>query len=183
MNIALSFRNFEASEHLKRYAKNRFSRLARYFPENDGLELVASFEVEKFRHKAEVVLTGESMHLSAGEESEDMYSTVDLVQDKLEAQVRRVRGRELEKRRRKGGSVRWEALAFSDSTGEEASAGEPVIVDSDNYEPKPMMVEEAAMQLATLKYEFLVFLNAETERINVIYRRKNGDFGLVDPGM
>jgi len=79
--------------------------------------------------------------------------------------------------------VRWEALNFPASAGEEGDRRKPIIVDSNSYEPKPMMVEEAAMQLETLKYDFLVFFNAEAERINVIYRRKNGDFGLVDPGM
>ncbi|HKK33499.1 MAG TPA: ribosome-associated translation inhibitor RaiA [Desulfomicrobiaceae bacterium] len=183
MKISFTFRNFEASDHLRKYAEDRFAKLSRYFPQGTDLELEAGFELEKFRHRAEVVLTGDSLHLSAGEESGDMYSAVDLVLDKLESRVRRVRGRETDKRRRESGTVRWEALNFPASAGEEGDRRKPIIVDSNSYEPKPMMVEEAAMQLETLKYEFLVFFNAEAERINVIYRRKNGDFGLVDPGM
>jgi len=180
MNISMSFRNFEASSHLKRYAEGRFAKLFRYLPGNDGLDLTASFEVEKFRHKADVVLSGEGVHLSAREESEDMYSTVDLVQDKLLAQVRRVRERELARRRSGRGDMVPPETSLEPEEPEEQ---EFVIVETEIYESKPMMVEEAAMQLAGLDEGFLVFLNAETERINVIYQRKNGDLGLVDPGM
>ena len=74
-------------------------------------------------------------------------------------------------------------LAVVISISEDASGGRvPTIIETDKYEPKPMAVEEAAMQLDALKYEFLVFINSETERPNVIYRLRNGDFGLIDPG-
>lgn len=180
MNISMSFRNFDASSHLKRYAEGRFAKIFRYLPGNDGLDLAASFEVEKFRHKADVVLSGDGVHLSAREESEDMYSTVDLVQEKLLVQVRRLRERELDRRRSgKGEVVPAEVTVEKDDSSEK----EYVIVESDRFEPKPMMVEEAALQLQSLGEEFLVFLNAETERVNVIYRRKGGVLGLVDPGM
>ena len=179
MNISMSFRNFEASDHLKRYAEGRFAKIFRYLPGNGGLDLAAGFEVEKFRHKADVVLSGDGLHLSAREESEDMYSTVDLVQEKLLAQVRRLRERELDRRR----SGKGEVIAAEVVVEKDDSAQEYTIVESDRFESKPMMVEEAAMQLQNLGEEFLVFLNAETERVNVIYRRKGGVLGLVDPGM
>jgi len=72
-------------------------------------------------------------------------------------------------------------ISAREQTGPDA--GIRTIVESDKYQPKPMPVDEAAMQLDTLGYEFLVFLNSETERVNVIHRRKNGDFGLIDPGI
>jgi putative sigma-54 modulation protein len=135
--------------------------------------------VEKFRHIADIVLTGKNVHISAREDSEDMYSTVDLVWDKLEAQMRKVRDKD--KSRRKGGSdsPRMDAGSFD----EEGGTRRPQIQKTDDFSPKPMIVEEAALQLESTDNEFLVFLNAENERVNVIYRRKTGDFGLIDPGV
>jgi putative sigma-54 modulation protein len=179
MHIALTFKNIDPSDHLKQYINSRFEKLARYVNDSEAPELVVNLQVEKFRHMAEVVLTADNVHLSAYEESEDMYSTIDLVLDKLEAQLRKMREKQKGKRRSaKGRSVRMDVISFSGETGSKTQT----IVESDKYEPKPMSVEEAAMQLSSMKYEFLVFRNSETDTINVIYRRRNGDFGLIDPG-
>jgi putative sigma-54 modulation protein len=182
MKIKFNFKNFEPSNHLKEYAHERFMKLSKYLPDSENAELQINMEVEKFRHIADVTLTGKDVHLSATEESEDMYSSVDFSQDKLEAQLRKVRDKIKDKRKKgKGKSVRMDVISFSES---EAGEREPVVEKTDHYEPKPMSVDEAAMQLDTLNYEFLVFINAEAgERVNVIYRRKNGDFGLIDPGI
>ena len=178
MNVTFNFKNFDPSDHLRQYARRRFEKLSKYL---DSADLQVNLTVEKFRHMAEVILTGDNIHINANEETEDMYSTIDLVLDKLDVQIRRLR--EKSKDRRKGGkdkSVRMDFFTYGQSeTGER----ERVIVDSDKYEAKPMNVDEAAMQLESLQYEFLVFLNSESERVNVIYLRKNGDFGLIDPGM
>lgn len=181
MNITFTFKNFEPSDHLKDYAERRFEKISKYIEDSQNMELQVNLSVEKHRHMAEVMLSGDYLHVSAYEESEDMYATIDLVLDKIEAQVRRMR--EKSKNRRKGGrgerEVRMDVISYSDSE----SGRERTIVETDNYLPKPMAVDEAAMQLDTLSYDFLVFRNAETERINVIYHRKDGDFGLIDPGV
>ncbi|BBD07574.1 ribosome hibernation-promoting factor, HPF/YfiA family [Desulfovibrio ferrophilus] len=178
MQIKYNFKNFEPSDHLRNYASTRFEKLFKYDRTENAL-LQVNLSVDKFRHKADVVFTGDELHISAVEESEDMYSTVDLVLDKLDAQVRKTREKAKDRRQARG-SVRMDVISFADS-----AAGErvPTIEESDSYEPKPMAVEEAALQLDSLGYEFLVFHNAESERINVIYLRKNGDYGLIDPGM
>jgi len=136
--------------------------------------------VEKFRHIADVVLTGKNVHISAREDSEDMYSTVDMVWDKLEAQMRKIRDKSKSKRKAGGETVRMDVISIEEDTSGRRT---PSIQETDHYEPKPMIVEEAAMQLDKTGNEFLVFLNAENERVNVIYRRKTGDFGLIDPGV
>lgn len=181
MNISFNFKNFEPSDHLRQYARRRFEKLSKYFYEKEEgtMELQVNLSVEKFRHLAEVVLTGKNVHISANEETEDMYSTVDLVLDKLETQVKKLREKSKKIRRPDKKTVQMEFISFSDSDGGERSR---TIVARDHYEPKPMSVDEAAMQLDNLNYEFLVFRNSETERINVIYHRKSGDFGLIDPG-
>ncbi|NDV19201.1 ribosome-associated translation inhibitor RaiA [Pseudodesulfovibrio sp. JC047] len=179
MNISFTFKNFEPSDHLKGYAKKRFEKVARYVSDSEA-DLQVNLLVDKFRHKADVILNSDRIHISAYEASEDMYSTIDMVLDKLEAQLRKMREK-MKSRSKKGRGnkmVHMNVLSYEDMPSDSA----PTIVGTDEYVPKPMSVDEAAMQLDALENEFLVFRNAETEGLNVIYKRKNGDYGLIDPG-
>ncbi len=180
MRIVFNFKNFDPSDHLRKYAKDRFGKLGKFMAGTPDAELQVNLEVEKFRHIADVVLTGKNVHISAREDSEDMYSTVDMVWDKLEAQMRKIRDKSKSKRKAGGETVRMDVISIEEDTSGRRT---PSIQETDHYEPKPMIVEEAAMQLDKTGNEFLVFLNAENERVNVIYRRKTGDFGLIDPGV
>lgn len=179
MNISFTFKNFEPSDHLKGYAEKRFEKVAKYVSDAEA-DLQVNLLVDKFRHKADVILNSDRIHISAYEDSEDMYSTIDMVLDKLEAQLRKMR----EKMKNRPRQARPNKMAQMNYLSfEEGGAGSaPTIVGTDAYEPKPMSVDEAAMQLDALENEFLVFRNAETEGVNVIYKRKNGDYGLIDPG-
>ncbi len=179
MEIRFNFKRFDPSDHLKSYSRNRLGKIVKYIPDNN-LFLTVNMEVDKFRHRADVVLNGPDLHLSATEESEDMYATIDLVWEKLEAQARRISEKNKGRRKKqKYPSVRMDTYHFEDG---DSGAKQPKIVASDNYEPKPMAVEEAAMQLENKKENFLVFFNADTERINVIYLQKKGVFAVIDPG-
>ncbi|HDQ40267.1 MAG TPA: ribosome-associated translation inhibitor RaiA [Desulfonatronum sp.] len=181
MEIKFTFKNFEPSKHLKGYAQERFEKIAKYLPQEAQSELSVNLSVEKYRHMAEIILVGKDLHISANAESEDMYSTIDLVLDKLEAQVRKSREKGKDHRRgQKGRSARVDFISFIQGEG---GKREQAITATDNFQPKPMSVDEAAMQLETLGNDFLVFFNAEIDRVNVIYRRKSGDFGLIDPGI
>lgn len=181
MEIKFTFKNFEPSNHLKGYAQERFEKITKYLPPDTQGELSVNLSVEKYRHMAEVLLVGKDLHISANTESEDMYSTIDLVLDKLEAQVRKTREKGKDHRRgQKDRSARVDVISFVQG---ESGKRERAIMATDNFQPKPMSVDEAAMQLETLGHDFLVFLNAEIDQVNVIYRRKNGDFGLIDPGI
>lgn len=181
MQIRFNFKNFEPSDHLRDYAEKRFEKLTKYIHDSEGADVLVNLEVEKIRQMAEVVVNADGAKFSAFEESEDMYSTIDLALDKVEAQLRKMRDKAKKKRRLEDTKpVRMDVFSYIAS-----DSGEQVrnIVKTDHYEPKPMTVDEAAMQLDTLDYEFLVFYNAENDSVNVIYRRRNGDFGLIDPGM
>ena len=178
MNISFTFKNFEPSDHLKGYAQKRFEKVSKFVSDSEA-DLQVNLLVDKFRHKADVILNADSIHISAYEDSEDMYSTIDMVLDKLEAQLRRMREKMKSRSRQgRGSKVQMNFLSYEDMASEDG----PTIVGTDTYEAKPMSVDEAAEQLNTLDNEFLVFLNAETEDVNVIYKRKNGDYGLIDPG-
>lgn len=178
MNISFTFKNFEPSDHLKGYAQKRFEKVGKFVSDSTA-DLQVNLLVDKFRHKADVILNADAIHISAYEDSEDMYSTIDMVVDKLEAQLRKMREKMKERSRQaRGNKVQMNFLAID----EEKETG-PTIVGTDAYVAKPMSIDEAAEQLNTLDNEFLVFRNAETEGVNVIYKRKNGDYGLIDPGV
>lgn len=173
MNIAFTFKNFEPSDHLKKYARRRFEKLGRFMHNSENAEMTVTLAVDKFRHKAEVLLAGDNLNLNAMEQSEDMYATVDMILDKLEAQIKKHSEKMKEKRRQPASSP---APAASEGEGKS-------IIGEDKFVPKPMFLDEAAMQLEQLSDEhFLVYLDADTSRINVLYRRKDGNFGLIDAG-
>ncbi len=181
MQIDYNFKNFEPSDHLRDYANTRFEKLQKYMKRSDNAYLQINLEVEKFRQIAEAILSADDLHLSAQEETEDMYATIDLVLDKLEVQIKKLRDKQ--KNKRKGKNTKYENISpfiFSDM---ESTENEPNLVKVDDFQPKPMDVEEAIGQLEKSVYGFLVFFNADNNRVNVIYQRKNGDYGLIDPGM
>ncbi len=181
MNISFTFKNFEPSEQLREYAEKRFEKLSKYALNIENAELQVNLGVEKTRQMADVVFTTDRVHVSAYHQSDDMYATIDMVYDKLEAQIRKIHEKMKAKRRgERLASVQTNVFSYE---ADKVGKSERTIVETNNYSPKPMGVDEAAMQLETLKYEFLVFFNSETERINVVYRRRNGDFGLIDPGV
>ncbi len=188
MNISIAFKNFEPSEHLKKYARRRLEKLGRFAGKSEQLAAQVTLAVDKFRQKVDVQLTGKSVNITAEEQSEDMYSTLDLVLDKLESQLKR----QLERLKEHGRPSRVRLKSqpeeernidvFTYSTVGEGE--ERAIVGTNNFSPEPMDVEDAAIRLDNVSdQEFLVFLNAENGRVNVIYRRRNGDFGLIDPAI
>lgn len=178
MNIALTFKNFEPSDHLRRYATRRFEKLGRFVSKAENAEMTVVLTVDKFRHKADVQFSSDAVSVSAVEQSSDMYATVDMVLDKLQTQLKKHAERMREKRR----DASKDATAVPGLAGPWIPEKGVSLVVEEVVEPKPMFAEEAVMQLNQRDNEdVLVFLNAETERVNVIYRRKQGDFGLIDP--
>jgi putative sigma-54 modulation protein len=178
MNISMTFKNFEPSDHLRNYAQRRFEKLGRFIPKAENAEMTVVLTVDKFRHKAEVQFSSDTDSVSAVEQSPDMYATVDMVLDKLEVQLKKNAERMKEKRRAMVKNMGPGELPDGDFGGDKAARR--VIVE-ESVEPKPMFAEEAAMQLEQRDEVVLIFINADTDRINVMYRRKQGEFGLIDP--
>lgn len=183
MEIQFNFKNFEPSEQLKDYARNRFDKLGKYLKREDNAYLQVNLEVDRFRQIAELIMTADDLHISAQQESEDMYSTIDQVLDKMEAQLRKLKGKQKDRRKGKLNKSAEPETGSTEPPVAEVAEAEPSVVQTDVFEPKPMDVEEAAIQLEKSEYGFLVFFNAENNRVNVVYRRKNGDYGLIDPRM
>jgi putative sigma-54 modulation protein len=178
MQITTTFRHMETSEALKSYVEEKLERVQKYIDEPVVAQVFLM--VEKIRHIAEMTITAKGITIKASEETNDMYAAVDAVLDKIERQLRRYKEKikehkpssEVEDRRVKKSIVEAESLG---------QRQEPVIIKSKTFSIKPMSVEEAVMQMDLLHKDFLVFTDASTEDINVIYRRKDGNYGLIEP--
>ena len=181
MNIHVAFKQLDSSDQLKQYAEKRLTKLSKFIPNDDNVEIFVALSVDKFRHVAEVDIRGQQLHVSALETSDDMYASIDMVLDKLEVQVKKQFEKIKDKRRdaRQVRMVRMDVISFDDVE----KPGEHHIVRSDSYEPKPLHVEEAAVQLTKSSHEFLVFINADNDKVNVIYKLRNGGLGLIDPAV
>lgn len=177
MNISFVFKNFEASEHLKKYARRRMEKLGRFFGKASGLEIAVALSVDKFRHRCEVTVTGEGLHINAGEQTSDMYAAIDLVVDKVEAQLKKKVSR-VKEQRRKTREKNIDVFTYNMEADPEEG---PEVVGTPRFANKPLYVDEALMQLEAIGSDFLVFLNAENNRINVVYRRRNSGYALIDP--
>ncbi|MDR1777128.1 MAG: ribosome-associated translation inhibitor RaiA [Desulfovibrio sp.] len=177
MNIAFAFKNFEPSEHLKKYTRRRIEKLERFFGKSSGLEVGVVLAVDKFRHRCEVTVTGEGLHINASEQSSDMYAAIDLVSDKVESQIKRQVSRVKEHRRK---TAKADIDVFTWNLDVETDDVTPP-VGAKRFAHKPMHIDEAIMQLDAVGSEFFVFFNAESSRVNVVYRRRAGGYALIDP--
>jgi putative sigma-54 modulation protein len=180
MQINVSFRHIEPSDPLKLYAEDKLSRVKRFLEE--PIEAHVVLKVEKFRHIAEVSIDAPGLHLNGAEETDDMYSSIDLLADSVEGQVKRGKNRVVRRRRATGNSK--EAAVLAEVPAEGRFAGEddeePLIIKAEQVYAKPMDLDEAVVELDVCKSEFLVFNNRRTSRINVLYRRKDGNLGLIE---
>ncbi len=174
MHITFTFRNFEESEPLKKYARRRFQKVGRFLGKSPAIDLNVVFSVDKYRQRTEVVLTGEGLNISTAEETDDMYGTIDLVTDKLESQIRKHASKSRERYKAKNNIDVYSYYL-------EEEDGKKIVSGDENFSPKPLILDEALLQLEKKNDEFLVFLNAETDRVNVIYKKRNGNVGLIDP--
>lgn len=178
MQIATTFRHMEQSDALKSYAAEKLERVKKYIDEPIAAQVFLT--VEKIRHMAEVTLTAKGITIKAAEETNDMYAALDAVIDKIERQLRRYKERL--KDHKPSTDTRSLEVQKSIVTAESIEQQvAPVIIPSKTISIKPMSVEEAVMQMDLMHKDFLVFTDSSTESINVVYRRKDGNYGLIEP--
>lgn len=178
MQISLNFKNFDSSEALRSYVQSRLEKLDKLL--DAPVEANVVLCVEKIRHIAEITLVGDKLNLHATEESESMYSSIDMATDKIKAQIKKSKEKVRERRPVSKNGIKSETLNAGDEDEEPESGSLNIIVQ--NIEYKPMDVEEAAMQFSSSKNSpFMVFTNSENGRVNVIYKLKGGNLGLVQP--
>jgi putative sigma-54 modulation protein len=179
MQIAVTFRHMESSEPLRDYAEEKLERVKKYIDEPIDAQIVLSVE-KKIRHRAEVALVAKGITIKGSEETNDMYAAIDAVVDKIERQLKRYKEKIKNHKPASGREWQVQKTVFAAESIDEGQ-GEPAIIRSHSFPVKPMSVEEAVMQMDLLHKDFLVFTDDESEAINVVYRRKDGNYGLIIP--
>ncbi|MBU3948726.1 MAG: ribosome-associated translation inhibitor RaiA [Proteobacteria bacterium] len=174
MQTSVTFKNLDPSDNLKDYISDKLDKLDKYL--DNPAEATVVFLIEKFRHIAEVNITGDRLNIYGKEETNDMYSAIDMVIDKLEIQIKKNK----QKIRKRRVNHRDKSVAEGQEIGlsEESNMGQ---IKIRNIEYKPMDIEEAVLQMDLVNDNFLVFTNARSSKINVLYRRKDGNYGLIQP--
>ncbi|MCL2818019.1 MAG: ribosome-associated translation inhibitor RaiA [Clostridiales bacterium] len=168
MKTTVKGRSFEVTPALKDYLEKRLSKFDKLM---DIDEAVVVLQVNKDRHKAEVTLLAGSRILRGEQEGYDMYACIDNVAEKLENQFGKYKSR-LRKRAR--GSKAQAAPVFE-------ALAEDAVIRTKTFSLKPMSAEEAVMQMNLLGHSFFAFTNEESNQVNVVYQRKDGAFGLLEP--
>lgn len=173
MKVIISGRNINISESLKETVQSKLEKLDKFF--HKELEAQVTLSVEKNRHIIEVTIPVNGSILRAEESTDDMYSSIDRVVDKLIRQLRKQKNK-LENRINKYETIRFENIRDEEEEEEEAK-----IVRTKRFAIKPMSSEEAVLQMELLGHSFYVFVDAETDDVNVVYKRKDGNYGLIEP--
>jgi putative sigma-54 modulation protein len=173
MQTSVTFKNIDSSDHLKSYVTEKLDRFDRLL--DNPAEANVVLKVEKFRHIAEISVSGDRMKINGKEETEDMYSAIDRVLDKLEKQIKK--GKEKVRERRTKSRLKVKMAGLTPPEGDDAVPQVKVT----HVEYKPMDVDEAILQMDLTNENFLVFTDARTDQINVLYRRNDGDLGLIQP--
>ena len=175
MRITILGKNFEISDYLREMVEKKMGKLDRYFTKDSEAQVTLS--VEHNAHVAEVTIPYEGGVIRAEESTSDMYASVDNVLDKLEKQLLRYRtkvGKNL-----RSSTIRSDF--FEQIEDNEEKDNEPKIVKVKKFAIKPMDEEEAMLQIEMLGHSFYVFENSQTGDINVLYKRKDGNYGLIEP--
>ena len=173
MRYIISGKNIDVTEGLKDSIYEKLGKLEKYFtPETD---VVVTLSVEKLRQKIEVTIPVKGSIIRAEQVSDDMYVSIDLVEEIIERQMRKYKTKLVNQMHGTGNFQK----AYMDMEGDEDEGIQ--IVRTKRFAIKPMDVEEACVQMELLGHNFFVFRNAQTDEVNVVYKRKGNTYGLIEP--
>lgn len=176
MNIQITVRNVELTDAIRSYVEKKVSKLKKYF--DQVIEIHVVLEVQKNVHIAEILVNAKGVFLKGIEKSEDLYASIDLAMDKIERQLvkykEKLKSKKLLERK-------FEEPLKLDVYEIESFNDKPVSIITKEIPVKPMDIEEAVMQMDLLNKNFFVFRNAKNSEVNVVYRRDDGNIGLIQP--
>ncbi len=180
MQIKITGRHVTVTNAIKDYALKKIEAIGIDFPRIIDAHVI--LDVEKYRHRCEVVFVcNNHIHIEAEEESDNMYASIDLCVDKLARQMRKYKTKiQRYHRHRKRPVMHVEKHILSAEGLTEHEEAEPKVIHKETFALKPMYPDEAVLQLELSPRQFLVFLNPQTEQVNVLYRRKAGNYGLIE---
>lgn len=173
MNITISGKNLEVTDGLRSAINDKLSKLERYFtPET---EVIVTLSVEKERQKIEVTIPVKGNIIRSEQVSNDMYVSIDLVEEVIERQLRKYKNKIVDKHQ-SGGKFQKSYIENDYMENEDIQ-----IIRTKKFDIKPMYPEDACVQMELLGHNFFVFCNAETDEVNVVYKRKGNTYGLIEP--
>lgn len=174
MRFVISGKNLDVSPALRQAIEQKLGKLEKYFtPET---EIIATLSVEKERQKIEVTIPVKGNIIRSEQVSNDMYVSIDLVEEVIERQLHRYKNKLTERHQDDGSNFKKEYLEKEYDTNDDIR-----IIRTKHFGIKPMYPEDACVQMELLGHTFFVFSNAETEEVNVVYKRKDGAYGLIEP--
>lgn len=174
MRFTIRGKNIEVTEGLRSAVTEKLGKLEKYFtPET---EIIVTLSVEKDRQKIEVTIPVKGNIIRSEQVSNDMYVSIDLVEEVIERQLRKYKTKIIGKHK-DGGNLRKEFIE-KENEGEEE---EVKIIRTKQFGMKPMFSEDACVQMELLGHSFFVFRNADTDEVNVVYKRKGNTYGLIEP--
>lgn len=171
MKITIRGKNIDVTEALRQYIEKRVSKFEKFL--SDTSEAIVTISTEKFTHKIDVLLKVNGHLIQAEGKTEDLYSAVDQVVEKLEKQVLKYKEKVQNKNKK-------EAIKYPSPLSEEIESVKR-IVKYKKFDLRPMSPEEAVDQLELLDKDFFIFINSFSGDVNVVYKRKDGNFGLIEP--
>jgi len=178
MRLEIRGKNIEVTDALKDYTTKRLSKLEKYIDDVKTAQVALSLEAEG--HKVEVTIPLNGVILRGEEASEDMYTSIDIVVEKLEKQIEKYKTK-LYKSYRGAGLKQTVADAIKKELDQKDTTEKFKVVRTKRFAWKPMDEEEAIMQMNLLGHTFFVFFNADSDEVNVVYKRKDGNYGLIEP--
>ena len=174
MKIKITGRNIELTEGLKDAVEEKLSKLNKYFTEDTQANVTLS--VEKERQKIEVTIPVKGNIIRSEQVSNDMYVSIDLVEEVIERQMKKYRNKIISRQQEPGEFFADEFISKAEEEEEEIN-----IIRSKKFGMKPMYPEDACVQMELLGHNFFVFRNAETDEVNVVYKRRGNTYGLIEP--
>lgn len=174
MRIKITGRNIELTEGIKTAVEDKLNKLEKYFtPETD---VYVTLSVEKERQKVEVTIPTKGNYIRSEQVSNDMYVSIDLVEEVIERQLKKYRTKLVTKQQNAASVFKKEFIDAASDEDEEIK-----IIRSKKFDMKPMYPEDACVQMELLGHDFFVFVNAEDDNVNVVYKRKGNTYGLIEP--
>ena len=173
MRITISGKNIDITDGLRKAIEEKLAKLERYFtPETD---IIVTLSVEKERQKIEVTIPVKGNIIRSEQVSNDMYVSIDLVEEVIERQLKKYKNKIIDQQQA-AGNFQQEFIEKETDDDEEVK-----IIRTKRFGMKPMYPEDACVQMELLGHNFFVFQNAETEEVNVVYKRKGNTYGLIEP--
>ena len=177
MKVTVIAKNIELTPALKEMVEKKISKLEKYFGPN--VEARATLSVQKNRQRVEVTIPFNGVILRGEEVTDDMYKSIDLVEEKLVRQIRKQRTKL--SRKNNSGSLRYPEFNSLEFKNEDTDEDTSRIVKTKSFNVKPMSADEAVLQMELLGHSFFVYQDAYTNNVSVVYKRKDGNYGLIEP--